>query len=315
MVGQPWLVSFADEAAVDAGGPARELITDAAVSIFEPTSRLVISVPDEGHGFLPWNAAPQILWGIGVLIGIIIRTGLPQDLPFAPFVWKYLAGETLTERDILEVDSELDAYLKSVRERTIEASWVIKQWDGVLAVIPGHYERSVIDSEIDAFAVAAVQSRIRSLAPALKQIRKGFRDNVGFKKLVYVSGSILSRAAQGMPTISLAHLKAITAYIDWTMPADAVYLDRFWSAVARFSEEERKLLLKFITTLTRLPNAIVCPKFRIVIVPLVVTNPDQCLPTAATCFAKLQLPRYSDTDIAYRKIQLAVQYCLTMENQ
>jgi hypothetical protein len=41
---------------------------------------------------------------------------------------------------------------------------------------------------------------------------------------------------------------------------------------------------------------------------------DTRLPTAATCFAKLNLPPYSTPDIAFQKITYAIETCDTMEN-
>jgi hypothetical protein len=314
-----WNVIFKDEPAIDAGGPARELITETAASIFEPTSRVVIPSPDQrrgvGQGFIPWQAETHVLWGIGVYLGIVVRTGLSQDLPFVPLFWKFLVGEKLGETDVVAVDHELGAYFAELREGSATANWIVPHWDGTPVLLPGHRERAVLPHEIESFIESAIRYRLTTIRGSLVTIRRGFRENVGFKKAVYVSGAILSRAAQGMPSISVEHLKAITKVMEFTQPGDAQYIDRFWKAVARFTEEERKLLLKFITTLPRLPNAAIFPGFRIVIVPLVVPNPDQTLPMAATCFQKLHLPKYSSEEIAYRKILVAVQYCQTMENK
>ena len=78
------------------------------------------------------------------------------------------------------------------------------------------------------------------------------------------------------------------------------------------SNEQRSLLLKFATTLTRLPNRQVNPSFHISVARMTDGN-DQRLPMAATCFTKLYLPSYSSAEIAYEKIIYAVETCDTME--
>ena len=83
----------------------------------------------------------------------------------------------------------------------------------------------------------------------------------------------------------------------------------FWEAVERFTPQERILLFKFITSLTRKPMGTI----QLTINPLIVANPDSCLPTASTCFNQLHLPRYTSTRILYEKLRYAITNCETME--
>jgi hypothetical protein len=80
-------------------------------------------------------------------------------------------------------------------------------------------------------------------------------------------------------------------------------------------QEELKLLIKFITTLTRIPNSSLHPEFRIEIDKLVARQPDEVLPTAATCYNRLHLPMYSDDNICDEKVFYAIRFCQTMENK
>jgi hypothetical protein len=76
-----------------------------------------------------------------------------------------------------------------------------------------------------------------------------------------------------------------------------------------------KLLLKFVFGLTRLPNATVNREFHITIDRMNTARPDQTLPTAATCFQKLNLPEWSSDEICRAKLLYAVHSCQTMENK
>ena len=90
-------------------------------------------------------------------------------------------------------------------------------------------------------------------------------------------------------------------------------VDNFWSAVKRMTNEQRSKLLKFVTTLTRLPNTQVNRDFKIEIHKKSSGN-ESLLPLASTCFNTMYLPAYSTADLAFEKITLAIELCDTMEN-
>jgi hypothetical protein len=316
---RPWYVTFVGEAAVDAGGPTRELMTLAASSIFEPTSRLVIPTPNSREAldsFVPFDATGtrvDDLRTIGHLLGMILRSGLAQDLPFAPFVWKFLAGETLTREDILGVDDQLRQQLEHAHELE-DLTWSCTFWDGRLFALPGHAPGSrVKPSEIEQFRWEGVQFRTMTIKPFLRLIRESFRSNIGFKRHFLLNGVVLSRLIQGQSLLTVEQLKAITVCRGFTGPGD-LFIVRLWRSVERFDGHQLKLLLKFITTLTRIPNTSVNPDFQIQISKLEAAVPNMSLPKAATCFNRLYLPLYSDDEICYEKVLYAVQFCQTMEN-
>ena len=326
---KPWSVNFTGELAIDAGGPARELIVEASSSIFEPTTALMIQVdPDIGshqHYYVPnENATGRMLefYAIGVLLGIIIRTGLVQDLPFAQFIWKAITGEQITEIDILESDGILRDAFKRYSEEITENKpsnqrWTVETWDGRSVLLPGKNPNlNVMFEDLNSYKREIISYRINSIMPMLRMIRKGFVDNVGFERHPILTGNLLSRLAQGSGTITIEQLMAITRVFHFDNGMRNIYITRFWKAVSRFNDEQRMLLFKFITTLTRLPTSSGSDKeFVIKIDPLKSENPDQMLPTASTCFNRLHLPLYSNEEIAYEKILYAVQFCQTMENK
>ena len=130
-----------------------------------------------------------------------------------------------------------------------------------------------------------------------------------------MTGALLSRMAQGNGDISVLHLKQITTVSDFEDGIMNEYVQRFFRSVERLNKEQRKLLLKFITTLTRLPNSTLIPDFKLKIDMKDCPKPDEMLPTASTCFNKLHLPKYSTDEICYQKLLIAIQYCQTMEEK
>jgi hypothetical protein len=242
-----------------------------------------------------------------------LRSGYSQDLPFAPLVWRYLAGEKLTEEDVFEVDGVLKDKLNEL-EVFVETTWTVEDWEGIVGTLPGHIPGVLVkENEMDQYRFECVQFRIGILKPTLKIIRAGFRENLGFQNHKFLSGALLARMVQGSSLITPAHLKALTMYHDFTVRDE--FIQRYWRAVERFTPEQLKLLLKFVTTLTRLPNPSMNPDFRLSIDAMSADAPDQVLPTASTCFNRLHLPRFTDDEVCYQKLLYAVQFCQTMENK
>jgi hypothetical protein len=129
---RPWRVHFAGEAAIDAGGPSRELVSDIASSIFAPASGLMVRVGTDNL-FVPFGAAtPERMrqyWAIGFYIAIVVRTSLVQDLPFPAIVWKAIAGRRVGPNDVIDADPELI--------RSEAPTWTCTNWEGTLVALPG----------------------------------------------------------------------------------------------------------------------------------------------------------------------------------
>jgi hypothetical protein len=298
-----WRVRFAMEEAMDAGGPSRELMTELASSIFEPTSLLFIQAADAKH-FVP--ATADRMWSIGIYLGLVIRTGLPQDLPFAPFIWKYLAHELVTINDFCEIDVPFSEAVKN------PVSWTVKMWNGKIRKIPGHGD-VVNASEITAYVNECFKARMSEIRPALKEMRRGFQENLGINKHKLMTSQLLSKLSQGNPTISVDELlQKIEVSADFPDGIRNPFVQRFFRVVSRFTDEQRVLLLRFITTQTRLSNS---AAFKIRLDAFPGRNSDQSCPTATTCFNRLHLPKYSDDEVAYQKILTAIQFCNSMEIQ
>ena len=306
---QPWSVKFLNEKAVDAGGPCRELFTEVSSSIFEKTSQLCVRC---GELYVPYAAPGSHMKEyrfIGAFIGMILRSGYMQNLPFAPLVWKYLAFQPLTVQDVIHSDRDLKQFITDVRSGTTEVRWMFKQWDGKCVALPGHDTmQPVHPSQYEVYIYEMLQCRLDAIETILEEMRKGFAENTGFTETSqFLTGSSLSYAAQGSPQITLEDLKQMVVWRVYATTEPIVA--SFWEAVERFTPQERILLFKFITSLTRKPMGTI----QLTINPLIVGNPDSCLPTASTCFNQLHLPRYTSTRILYDKLRYAITNCETME--
>jgi hypothetical protein len=328
----PWRVSFEGESAIDAGGPRRELFTEISSSIFQPTSQLFILSPNGINHcgsfrdvYVPSQAQPNreisgYYEAIGTFLGVVMRNGFPQNLPFAPFIWKFLAGEVIAEKDIVMIDSRLGDLFKNIRKakddqdfvQRFNLRWSFISWNSTI-VTPSEYSNRgyVQGSQVEEFIDAAVQFRINEIKSALTKIREGFYLNIGFEHHALMSASLLSLLAQGTNIITTSQLKNITTFAGFDPKSKAI--SNYWSAVEMMTNDQRSKLLKFITTLTRLPNSQVNTEFTITISKMS-EGDDSRLPGASTCFNKMYLPSYSTPEIAFQKIVYAIEVCDTMEN-
>jgi hypothetical protein len=252
---------------------------------------------------------------IGIFIGIVVRTGLCQSIPFANFVWKFLAHEPIGEGDVTQVDANLGNLFKAVREDGENAvrmalEWRVVDWPGKKTVmLQGHPRNAIVQPwEVEEFARACVEARIEAVMPAMKAIAAGFYANIGVA--MSISSFFLSRAAQGDPVLSVRDLMECAEYEPGTSVEDCAV---FWQVVEKMTNQQRSLLLRFVTTMTRLPLSGSGEfKFRIAVVNQ--PNADKVFIRAGTCFNRLWLPRYSCFEVAWERINTAIVCTPTMEN-
>jgi hypothetical protein len=249
---------------------------------------------------------------IGKFLGIVVRTGFCQALPFAPLVWRYLVGERPGESDLVEIDSVLGNTFRSLRDGTNAAQeWTLLTWAGQSVCLPNRRRGTVVKpSEIEDYVTECIAFRLDSLMPFLEQIRAGFFENIGLKGSPFLSQFSLSRACQGEVLIAVDDLKESVIYDGYT-PHDPT-IQILWAVIEELTNEERSLFLRFVTTLTRLP-ARAAKNFRFSISKRHCRSPNRELIRAATCSNRLYLPPYTDYDAALRMIRLAIHLTPTME--
>ena len=125
-----------------------------------------------------------------------------------------------------------------------------------------------------------------------------------------MTGHLLSYMAQGSSLITARQIKQLTVVSNGYESVNDPHISYFFEAFDKMTLEQKRLLLRFVTTLTRLPNS---QKFVFRIDKLEREDPDNSLPTASTCFNKLHLPAYSNAEICYQRLLTAISFCSTME--
>ena len=330
---KPWRITLVGESSIDAGGPAKEIIAEAAIDLVSPNCGLFVQVPngrneigDNREFFVPIadprisNARKRYKFG-GVLIGICIRSQIVQDFPFAPFVWEYLATGKLKIEDIFKIDSNYKALIHSLTEASkseisensfqsrFNLRFIINNMCGkeVPLIQRGRLEKVTL-ANVNEFISLANEYRLSEVRGNLEAMREGLWENLDFKPPVFITAEMLEILACGNKEISAEDLLKIIRFDGF--PNDQI--DIFKSVVSALTSKQRSALLKFITGRVRLPKQVTheteikadySPRQRDV------------LPTATTCFNQLHVPFYSSYEKALRLITIAIEFTCTFENR
>ncbi|OHT17504.1 hypothetical protein TRFO_02536 [Tritrichomonas foetus] len=328
---QPWSVVLKGEPVRDAGGPARELVADLALDLCNPLCGLVIQTPNSRNDVGEMRdcvipIASQRISGIrkkyrfaGALIAIAIRTGLVQQFNFPPLVWKYLISSQILIDDIYMIDQNYKILITTLNEALysdMTNEEFVKRFNMRFCVVDSSGKevplttrgRSevVTHSNCGLYISLAQEFRINEMKSNLKEMRRGFWENLDFSPPRTVDWTAIEYAACGVQEITAEMIKKVT-YME-KIPKESAEI--FNKLIDDFSPKERSALLKFATSRSRLPPHSSNTSF------MQIDSIDQIdtLPTASTCFHCLHMPHYTSYETAYRLFKVAIEYTGTFEN-
>jgi hypothetical protein len=123
---------------------------------------------------------------------------------------------------------------------------------------------------------------------------------------------------KGDDTIDIDLLMSVTDYEE--VDAKAPYIGYFWDVLKQFSEEEKRLFLRFVWARDSLPASKEHFRQRFKIMPSPDAHKqeeqrddDLLLPRSQTCFFALNLPAYSSFEVMKKKLMYAMEHCQSMD--
>ncbi|KNG49883.1 ubiquitin-protein ligase E3A [Stemphylium lycopersici] len=141
-----------------------------------------------------------------------------------------------------------------------------------------------------------------SVAPQLEYFLKGFLNCIDAKSLYLFTPLTLRNLIEGSQHISVLDLKCCAKYENGYSPIHST-IRAFWQIVERYSQEDCRHLLEFVTASDRVP---VTGYESITFHIAKIGGAPDALPTSSTCFGKLYLPEYKDKAVLERKLGLAI---------
>ncbi|KAH0787140.1 putative E3 ubiquitin-protein ligase HERC1 [Histomonas meleagridis] len=330
---RPWHVRMIGEQGIDAGGPARELVTEIALDLMCPLCGLVTPIPNAVNQIgtlrdymipvpnpLQNNRIMDQYKFAGAFIAICVRTGLVQQLNFPPLVWNYLMTGNITIEEIYEIDENYKILIQSLQEAKqtlsnaefnsrFQLKFVIKNAYGKEMPLNARGKTTAVTlSNCSEFISLSNEFRLNELKPYLEKMRAGLWENFGCSAPKYLNWIDLEFLACGEKEISLTTLRKVTQFLDIQRQQQ----EWFWEVVEGFTPEQLSKLLRFSTGRVRLPPQIRDGDHFLIIDGI---GTRDMLPTSSTCFHKLHMPPYSSFEKMKQMISVAIEFTGTFENE
>ncbi|CAF1134425.1 unnamed protein product [Adineta steineri] len=341
-----WRAQYLAMHSTDAGGPYRDSITCLCADICSERLPLFILCPNgrmnDGlnrdrwipNVFPPNNSIPNDIKKqyrfVGQLLGMAIRKKFYLDLKFPTFLWKQLVKDEVTMEDIFAIDiqsftlinemektfhsadPENDALTDILEELRFEAVSASGQ---TFELIPGGRNIPITLQNLKEYCSSYRQYRLQEFSRQIEYIRQGLHSVIpGFFVSLFTARE-LEEAVCGKGTTNIELLKCNTTY-GGSFHSTSRCIQHFWTVLStKFTEEQKKLFLKFVWGRSTLPNRHEDFTSKFIISPFTVSNGhiDGALPRAHTCSFTLDLPDYSSVDIMYDRLNYAITNCSSID--
>ncbi|GAB1289498.1 Ubiquitin-protein ligase E3C [Apodemus speciosus] len=313
-----------DEAGIDGGGIFREFLNELLKSGFNPNQGFFKTT---NEGLLYPNPAAQMLVGdsfarhyyfLGRMLGKALYENMLVELPFAGFFLSKLLG-TSADVDIhhlASLDPEVYRnllFLKSYEEDVEELGLnftVVNNDLGEAQVVElkfGGKDIPVTGANRIAYIHLVADYRLnKQIRPHCLAFRQGLANVVSLEWLrMFDQQEIQVLISGAQVPVSLEDLKSFTNY-SGGYSADHPVIKIFWRVVEGFTDDEKRKLLKFVTSCSRPPLL----GFKELYPAFCIHNGGsdlERLPTASTCMNLLKLPEFYDEALLRSKLLYAIE--------
>lgn len=317
------------EGVIDQGGGFRDSLSDLAEELCPMASDKPLPLPffirapnqlrDDANlnkdVYIPnpgCKEFPKYEW-IGQLMGACLRGKENLILAFPSFVWKRLAGETVSwSRNFNTIDSAEVTLIDNME--TIEKekflilgrTWSTVLSDGSVVLMKTDDRGNPLDlmyEDRKEYCDKVRKIRMSESDEQLEAIRKGLLKVVPQAVLDLMTWQELEHRISGDPEISLEDLKRSIRYDD--VEETDTRVKYMWEALKVFSNEDRSRFLRFVTGRRRLPAPVHISSGK--------GDSVDCLPESSTCANILYLPNYTSAKIAEEKLRYASYNCMDMD--
>jgi hypothetical protein len=322
---RPFIIHFAEETGIDCGGLSREFASELVKDIGEPRIGLFVLTPNgrDSQGSFKDCLVPspspelhrpeQIYTAFGGLLAIQARCHMTQPFSFPPVFWHYLAGGNITPEHIFEIDETYRQRIKRISD-AIDSGMDAAEFDALNlesevtdlrgSVVRIGRSRFVKMAEAQRYIAQCHACRIGEIEKPLRWVKNGFWTNLGFRPPQYVTMDLIEFLICGTREINTRELRLKTQFRD----VPVAQIARFWEAIERMTNEQKRNLMQFATGAMTLP-----PPGKTLVVDYSDGAIDGRLPTASTCFFQLHLTPQSSADRMFRALVTAAEYTGTFE--
>lgn len=328
-------VTYRGEAAIDAGGPYNEVISNICDELQSTFLHLLIPTPNNSHNmgenrdcWIVNSSATtkndmDLFFFLGKIMGAAIRTQNNLNLSLPPLFWKRLLLDSVNIKDLRSIDVCLVQILEILRNpeankitpetfsQSYDEKFTAKDSSGREIElkengknIPVSYENAREYSEL------VEKFRLNENQEAYDMIRKGMSAVIPMDYLNLLSWRQVQTLVCGAPDINIDILSENTTYEDCSI--NDAHIKLFWEVMKEMTTKEKSLYLKFVWGRSRLPAGRDFRKMKIARyhAPGSVNN---YLPVSHTCFFTIDLPQYTTKDAMKGKLLYAITHCTAID--
>jgi len=310
-----------NEAGVDGGGLFKEFLTSLIKIAFDPAYALFRETADhfmypnpEAELMIDFDQHMQYFGFIGRVIGKALYDGIQIEPRFTNFFLRAILGQYNFLDDLQTLDPEMYKsliFLKSYEGDFEDLGLTFSITRAALGenrevdLIPNGSQIAVTRDNLSRFLYLMADYKLnKEIAKQSSVFFAGLRQVVELKWLNMFAADELGTLLSGSERIDFKDLQANTTYTGGFSASHELII-WFWEIMETLDPSSCAQFLKFVTSCPRAPLLgfkTLNPGFSI----QHVGNNQHSLPTAATCFNLLRLPRYMSKQLLREKLLYAI---------
>uniref|UniRef100_A0A8B9HVW7 E3 ubiquitin-protein ligase HACE1 n=1 Tax=Astyanax mexicanus TaxID=7994 RepID=A0A8B9HVW7_ASTMX len=255
----------------------------------------------------------------GQILGLALYHRQLVNIYFTRSFYKHILGIPVNYQDVSSIDPEYAKNLQWILDNDIsdlglELTFSVEtDVFGAMeevALKPGGTSIQVTQENKAEYVQLVTELRMtRAIQPQINAFLQGFHTFIPPSLIQLFDEYELELLLSGMPEIDVLDWKRNTEYTSGYDTEEPV-IQWFWDVVESLTQEERVLLLQFVTGSSRVPHggfAFIMggsglQKFTIAAVPYT----SNLLPTSSTCINMLKLPEYPSKDVLRDRLLVAL---------
>jgi len=313
-------IKFEGEEGLDYGGMSREWFVSLSEEFTKPERHLFTKSPNGHYYTINRNSHLnphhlELFYFVGQVIGMAAYHSRVFQTHFTPTIYKAILGRTPDISDIQYIDKDIHKNLVSLSTTTDVTDWDLdftltdtdlKGKPVVVELKKGGADIEVTNENKSEYIKLAVEYLVGSTTKQTEAMKTGLHPFVPIELLQEFEPEEIEQVISGTTGINLEDLKANTTYKTFTESSPTVKY--FWEIVGSMTSDQLKQLLLFVTGSTKVPIGGFAhllgsngpEKF------LIQQKETPGLPTAHSCFNRLELCVYKSMEVLKRDLLLAI---------
>ncbi|XP_051721934.1 E3 ubiquitin-protein ligase HACE1 isoform X2 [Ctenopharyngodon idella] len=255
----------------------------------------------------------------GQILGLALYHRQLVNIYFTRSFYKHILGIPVSYQDVSSIDPEYAKNLQWILDNDIsdlglELTFSVEtDVFGTMEEVPlkpgGTAIQVTQDNKAEYVQLVTELRMTRAIQPQINAFLQGFHTFILPSLIQLFDEYELELLLSGMPEIDVMDWKRNTEYTSGYDLQEPV-IQWFWEVVENLTQEERVLLLQFVTGSSRVPHGGFAflmggsglQKFTIAAVPYT----SNLLPTSSTCINMLKLPEYPSKDVLRDRLLVAL---------